>query len=555
MFTFSPRAIAGSICVFAATCAVSASPTAFIENGMVVGTTTSLPAATATVNKFLGIPFAQSPPRRFTPPQPAAFMPMINATAWKPACIQQFVSLQSVFDMSQPSESEDCLYLNVYAPSTPSTDLNGRAVLFWIYGGALQFGNAGQPTYDGSAFASYEDVILVAPNYRTNVFGFPSSPELPVTGHNLGFLDQRFALEWVQRNIRAFGGDPAKVTIFGESAGGWSVDSILTSYPKNSKPPFRGAIMESGQFSYRPSLVTSSVPAWNSLSAALGCPGNYSSDLACVRAADAYTIRSIIDTQDLVFNPIADNVTSVSNPSQMRLSGNIANIPVLQGTNAQEGRVFLQGFNNITQFVQAVFGASPVSVADVLAAYPLGSNGLNTPYDVISQIFTEWYFQCPAALNANATASVGIPSWRYYFNASFANTQLGPNLGVYHSSEIPIVFSTYPTAGTTTQEYALSELMRATWARFAKNPRNGPGWNAVGTGAAGPVLTGANASVVDGIYLGANSSALHGDWDLGVFGNVGNVMAGGVTVLPQSDLDQRCAIFLPIYQSLAVEPV
>lgn len=89
-------------------------------------------------------------------------------------------------------------------------------MLFWIYGGALQFGNAGQDTYDGSAFASYEDVIVVSANYRTNVFGFPSSPELPETGHNLGFLDQRLALDWVQRNIAAFGGSPDKVTLFGE---------------------------------------------------------------------------------------------------------------------------------------------------------------------------------------------------------------------------------------------------------------------------------------------------------------------------------------------------
>ena len=99
--------------------------------------------------------------------------------------------------------------MNIYAPATQANDRNGRAVLFWLYGGGLEFGNAGQPAYDGSHFAVYEDVIVVTTNYRTNVFGFPSSPELPLTGHNLGFLDQRFALDWVQRNINAFGGDPS----------------------------------------------------------------------------------------------------------------------------------------------------------------------------------------------------------------------------------------------------------------------------------------------------------------------------------------------------------
>lgn len=210
--------------------------------------------------------------------------------------------------------------------------------MFWIYGGSLQFGNAGQPTYDGSAFAAYEDVVVVTTNYRTNVFGFPSSPELPVTGHNLGFLDQRFALEWVQRNIHAFGGDPDKVTIFGESAGAFSVDALLTSFPKGSSPPFRAAILESGQYSYRPTPDVSSVPAWYNLTSELGCPGHYSSNLSCVRAANASTIRTIINENELDFNPIADNITLVAHPAQMRTSGNIANIPVMGGTNAQEGR-------------------------------------------------------------------------------------------------------------------------------------------------------------------------------------------------------------------------
>ena len=149
-------------------------PTATIDAGVVIGTTTSIPAATATVNKFLGVPFAKSPPTRFAPPESPGQIGTINATAWSPACIQQFLYPQSsqeftelLFNNPAPAESEDCLYLNVYAPSTPAP-ADGRAVLFWIYGGSLQFGNAGQTAYDGSFFAAYEDVIVVTTNYRTN---------------------------------------------------------------------------------------------------------------------------------------------------------------------------------------------------------------------------------------------------------------------------------------------------------------------------------------------------------------------------------------------------
>ena len=150
-------------------------PTATIDAGVVIGTTTSLPAATATVNKFLGVPFAKSPPTRFAPPEsPGTFSQPIIAQAWSPACIQQFQYpkeaqefTEALFNNPAPPESEDCLYLNVYAPSTPAP-ADGRAVLYWIYGGSLQFGNAGQRYYDGSWFASYEDVIVVTVNYRTN---------------------------------------------------------------------------------------------------------------------------------------------------------------------------------------------------------------------------------------------------------------------------------------------------------------------------------------------------------------------------------------------------
>ncbi|CAO2647395.1 Nn.00g083170.m01.CDS01 [Neocucurbitaria sp. VM-36] len=536
-----------------------AAPTATLDAGTVIGKTTTLPVALGPVNQFLGIPFAQSPPERFSPPQaPPRFSKPINATEFKPACIQQFRYPEAsynltrrIFNTPAPEESEDCLYLNVYAPSTPAGGV-GRAVLFWIYGGSLQFGTAGLQIYDGSAFAAYEDIIIVTTNYRTNVFGFPSSPELPLTERNLGFLDQRFALDWVQRNIHAFGGDPKKVTIFGESAGAFSIDALLTSYPKDSSPPFRAAILQSGQYSYRTAPATSSIPQWNNLTAQLGCPGTYSSNLTCVRAANATTIQDIINKGPLVFDPIADNLTLVTNPAARRLSGNISHIPVLGGTNAQEGRVFTIGQSNFTAYLQTTFGntAAAALIPSIEAAYPIGSNGLSNGYDAISQFVTEIIFQCPAALWANATASIGIPAWRYYFNASFSNTQSYPNLGVFHASEIPLVFRTYPATNTTTQQYALAQSIQSAWARFAKNPFAGPGWNEIGTGAEGTILFGASEQVRGGLYFDQNATAVEGDWNLGGFGDVGNVRGSGVTVLPQSEFDYRCNLFKPIFQAI-----
>jgi carboxylesterase type B len=116
-------------------------------------------------------------------------------------------------------------------------------------GGAFLFGSGSLPGYDGTRYASNENIVLVTMNYRTNVFGFPSAPEIPIKERNLGLLDEGAALEWVQRNIKVFGGDAEKVTIFGQSAGGFSVDALLTSYSADSKPPFRAGIMQSGQMS------------------------------------------------------------------------------------------------------------------------------------------------------------------------------------------------------------------------------------------------------------------------------------------------------------------
>jgi carboxylesterase type B len=164
----------------------------------------------------------------------------------------------------------------------------------------------------------------------------------------VGFLDQRFALEWVQSNIAAFGGDPAQVTVWGESSGAASVDRLLTTMVDN--PPFRAAIMDSGQATTIASgAVDGDDSAWTGLVAALNCT-NATSPLACVQAADAFQIRDILVEQQLSFVPVNDNVTQIATPLlAARAAGQVAHVPIFMGMNGQEG-MFLAYGANITDF-------------------------------------------------------------------------------------------------------------------------------------------------------------------------------------------------------------
>ncbi|KAJ4502550.1 hypothetical protein HRR83_009263 [Exophiala dermatitidis] len=452
----------------------AAAPTVTIDSGPVVGVATSPAGASATVNKYLGIRFAASPIRFAPPVKPTQWTTPFDASKYGPACIQQFNYPEATrnatiawYNTPPPpaGESEDCLNVNVYVPGTGG---EARTVMAWIYGGDMTFGANSLNAYDGTLFAAAQDLIIVSLNYRTNVFGFPLSPELPLTQRNLGLLDQRLALDWIQRNIQAFGGDPKKVTIFGESAGAASVDMLVTTHPSN--PPFQAAIMESGQTSFYIN-PTNDPTSWVTLASALNCTSTHpGSNLTCLRDQPASTIKSTIEHLELKFGPVSDNVTNLRFPEAARLSGNIAPVPILSGTNANEGTVFSYGMTNATAVLEATFPNQTILVDSILAAYPETGN------QQVSAIRTDLTFQCPAGIVANDSRTAGFPTWRYYFNATFENTQLFPGSGVYHSSEITLVFGTYPRVNATADEAALSQYMQTSWATFARNPAGGPGW-------------------------------------------------------------------------------
>jgi len=260
--------------------------------------------------------------------------------------------------------------------------------------------------------------------------------------------------------------------------------------------------------------------SWTALLTSLNCTSlTGPSALECARAAPASTIKSIIETQALVFPPVADNVTSSANVAAQLAAKTFAHVPFFLGTNSQEGRVFAVGQTNVSDFLDAE-GLAALAPA-IEASYPIPMSP-TAAYEEIADIITDIDFQCAALTLANTALANGYTDiWRYYFNASFPNFAPFPDSGVYHSSEIPEVFGNYNTTGATTQQIALSAYMQGAWADFAKDPSAGPGWPKWGSGGA----------------------------DLADLGGGGSV--GEFDIDPAS-VDGRCAIYAPVYEVIGI---
>jgi carboxylesterase type B len=312
------------------------------------------------VEQFLGVPYAAPPAGalRWQPPQPMPRWPGIRpATAYGGRCAQ------SASTNGPEVDSENCLYLNIFTPVYHNE--GALPVLFMIYGGGLENGAGDQ--YDGALIARTDDIVVVSFNYRLGPLGFLSLPGLSTSG-NFGFLDQEAALGWVHRNIAAFGGNPGRVTIDGESAGGFSVCALLAS------PPVRGlfdaAIMQSGGCASQPPAMARTDGL--AFAKAAGCP-DPATAARCLRAVPARTLLQVA-AKISYFTAFTSGGSDLPVPvGEAISSGRYARVPVLMGDNHDEGRAFSLSFAGYTQqqyqqLIKALYGSRAPAI---LARYPL----------------------------------------------------------------------------------------------------------------------------------------------------------------------------------------
>jgi para-nitrobenzyl esterase len=303
------------------------------------GVLESTAAAKNGVRSFKGIPFAQPPvgDLRWREPQPVKnWTEVRNADKFGPACMQRLMP-NNDFWFRANGMSEDCLYLNVWTPAKSGNEK--LPVLVYIFGGGFFNGDGSEPRYDGAAMAA-KGIVAVTINYRTNVFGFLAHPELTKesgrnASGNYGLLDQYAALKWVQRNIAAFGGDPKRVTIAGESAGSWSV-SVLMASPL-TKNLISGAILESGALmnvmTFTPRPLTETEKDGVKFAETAGA-----ANLAALRAMDANQIQEVAAKGGFTMRIIA-NIDGYFLPKpleEIMEAGEQAKIPLLAGTNSEE---------------------------------------------------------------------------------------------------------------------------------------------------------------------------------------------------------------------------
>ncbi|TFK27680.1 carotenoid ester lipase precursor [Coprinopsis marcescibilis] len=375
-------------------------PTVILDNGTFIGTTDGVSS------RFLGIPFARPPigDLRFRLPQPIEpYKGEYSVGSYGPSCPQQAITLPIIKDLPADvvnymadsiygflfPDSEDCLTINVFKPEDANANSN-LPVLVWIFGGGFVLG--GPSMYDGASIVSRSvlinnPVIVVSMNYRYSPrFGFMASREVKEAKvGNLGLHDQREAFRWIQKYIRNFGGDPSKVTIWGESAGAISVALHMVAYDGDTQGLFRAGIMQSGA-PIPVGDITNGQQYYDFVVSDTGCAGSVDT-LECLRRVPYDRLKAAIDKTPSVFAyqalhlawlPRADGVLFSDHPQRLVQRGKIARIPYITGDCDDEGTFFSLSNLNVTtddelkEYIQSVFlpGVTEVEVDRMLLEYP-----------------------------------------------------------------------------------------------------------------------------------------------------------------------------------------
>ncbi|WP_237479836.1 carboxylesterase/lipase family protein [Lichenibacterium dinghuense] len=461
-------------------------------------------AAAAGGQAFLGIPYAAPPvgPLRWRAPQPPApWTEPRDATRLGPSCLQNLaLSAQLGGAGGGPTlGQEDCLTLNVYAPPGAAPDAR-KPVMVWIHGGALVLGTSGQ--YDPSALARREGVVVVTVNYRLGALGFFAHPSLrgePGEGA-FALLDQRAALAWVKRDIAGFGGDPRSVTVFGQSAGAWSACYQMAS--PGSAGLFQRAILQSGACVTPETSVAPEVAEAGGFRMAgeLGCAGPDA--LACLRALPAADVVEAAPERPGVtgpnsWAPVAGLDVLPLAPRAAFASGRFAPVPVIDGTNRDEGRLFsyLRGLRAdlLTEAsygaeIRRLFGARAPAI---LAAYP--ASRFDSPRAAYAAVLTDGFFACPA-LDLDRLVGARAPVYAYEFDdpdPPFALPRLpfSGGAGSYHTAEIAYVFdrpwALADPARFDDAQARLSAEIQDRWGAFARGEAP---WHPAASDAAGAVV-------------------------------------------------------------------
>ena len=422
------------------------------------------------VFEFLGIPYAAPPvgPLRWQPPQPpASWTQPRDATAYGNTCPQN--NTLGVF--ARPSTTEDCLYLNVF---TPSPAHGRRPVMVWIHGGGLFDGESND--YDGSKLALQGDTVVVTINYRLGVLGWLAQPALDAEGHpfgNYGLMDQQFALQWVRRNIAAFGGDPNDVTIFGESAGGLSVFGNMAS--PTAAGLFQRAISESGAYALKTTSLATALNDGTGFATAAGCA---SQTADCLRSL---SVEQILANQGSYLAGLMVDGTIVPQSLDVAFSSGAFNrVPVINGSNHDEMRFFvglpeLASGHALTaaDYPGAIAAQYGANASQVLAQYPVGN--YPSASEALSAAESDSIFVCPAH-RADVLLSRWVPVYAYEFNdrtaPSYAPLASFP-YGAAHTFEIQYLFPLYHGGLGTPQplnaaQERLSDEMVQYWTSFAR---------------------------------------------------------------------------------------